>query len=110
MAEYDGHTEEHGLPEHASEKPGSDAPRALEYVKVIVVTVLVALFLKTFVVEAYRIPTGSMENTLLVGDFLIVNKLAYGFRTPSRVPLTNVAMPTLRIPTGGRVHRGDVVV
>jgi signal peptidase I len=110
MAEYDGYTEEQVSPGHVSEKPGSDAPRALEYVKVIVVTVLVALFLKTFVVEAYRIPTGSMENTLLVGDFLIVNKLAYGFRTPSRVPLTNVAMPTLRISMWGRVHRGDVVV
>lgn len=96
--------------ERGSNNPGDRWPHYLEIVKVVVVTVLVALLLKTFVVEAYRIPSGSMENTLLVGDFLIVNKLAYGFRTPSRVPLTNVAMPILRIPLGGRVHRGDVVV
>jgi signal peptidase I len=82
----------------------------LEYVKVILVTILVALFLKTFVVEAYQIPSGSMENTLLVGDYLIVNKLAYGFRTPTHVPFTNLAMPSLTMPLFNRVHRGDVVV
>ncbi len=81
-----------------------------EYLKVIGVTLLIALFLKTFVVEAFRIPTGSMENTLLVGDFLIVNKIAYGLRTPKYLPLTNVAMPTLTVPFIGHVHRGDVVV
>jgi signal peptidase I len=110
MAENDGHTEEQVQLEQSSDIPPKGGARPLDYVKVIVVTVLVALVLKTFVVEAYRIPTGSMENTLLVGDFLIVNKLAYGFRTPSRVPLTNMAMPTVKIPLWGRVHRGDVVV
>jgi len=110
MAEPEAHTEGQFQPEQESIAPQNHRTRTLEYVKVIVVTVLVALFLKTFIVEAYRIPSGSMENTLLVGDFLLVNKLAYGFRTPSRVPLTNVAMPTLNIPLWGSIHRGDVVV
>ncbi len=110
MAEPEAHTEEQIQPAQASNNASNRRTHFLEYVKVIVATVLVALFLKTFIVEAYRIPSGSMENTLLVGDFLLVSKLAYGFRTPSRVPLTNVAMPTLKIPLWGRVHRGDVVV
>ena len=110
MADSSPHTGEHHEPGLESTVGQVQGPRYREYIKVIIATVLVALFLKTFVVEAYRIPTGSMENTLLVGDFLIVNKLAYGFRTPSRVPFTNAAMPTVRLPVCGHVHRGDVVV
>jgi len=110
MAGSSPHTEEQTQPDRESASLQTNRPRLAEYVKVIIVTILVAFFLKIFVIEAYRIPTGSMENTLLVGDFLVVNKLAYGFRTPSRVPFTNVAMPTLRLPIFGSVHRGDVVV
>lgn len=51
--------------------------------------------------EAFKIPTGSMEGTLLVGDFLLVNKAVYG----SRIPGTDVHLPSLREP-----RRGDVVV
>jgi signal peptidase I len=110
MAEKATHTEDQVQSEPESSIPRSRRSHYLEYVKVIVATILVALFLKVFVVEAYRIPSGSMENTLLVGDFLIVNKLAYGFRTPSRLPLTNMAMQTLKIPLWSHVRRGDVVV
>jgi signal peptidase I len=110
MAERSADTGEQDRPEQESPDLRSDGLHYLEFVKVVAMTVLVALILKTFVVEAYRIPSGSMENTLLVGDFLIVNKLAYGIRTPSHVPFTNVAMPTLRMPLFGYVRRGNVVV
>lgn len=68
-----------------------------------VFTVSVALFfaLRTFVVEAFKIPSGSMERTLLVGDFLLVNKVVYG----AEVPLVNRRLPALRTP-----QRGDVIV
>jgi signal peptidase I len=84
--------------------------RAASFVRTILFTILVAFLLKTFVVEAFRIPSGSMENTLLVGDFLLVNKLAYGLKTPRYVPLTNLAIPSLTLPAFGSVKRGDVVV
>ncbi len=84
--------------------------RVLDYIKTILFTLLIALMLKTFVVEAFRIPSGSMENTLLVGDFLLVNKLAYGLRTPRYVPLTNVAIPSIALPALKSVQRGDVIV
>lgn len=62
---------------------------------------LVFLAIRIFLVEAYRIPSGSMIPTLLVGDWLFVNKLAYG----PHVPFTDVSLPGYRTP-----RRGDVVV
>jgi len=68
----------------------------MEYGKTVLVTLLIALVIKAFVVEAFRIPSGSMENTLLVGDFLLVNKLAYGIRTPHRGDVVVFEFPGIR--------------
>lgn len=84
--------------------------RAVSFFKTLLLTILVAFVLKLFVVEAFRIPSGSMENTLLVGDFLLVNKLAYGVKTPRYLPLTNVAIPSVTVPLFRSVRHGDVVV
>lgn len=84
--------------------------RLLSFLKTLLFAFVIALLLRTFVIEAFRIPSGSMENTLLVGDFLLVNKLAYGLKTPRYIPLTNVAIPSFRLPFWGEVRRGDVVV
>jgi signal peptidase I len=72
-----------------------------EWAKVFQIAFLLFLVLKTFLLEAYKIPSGSMEHTLLVGDFLLVNKLVYG----AEVPFTGRRLPRLRAP-----QRGDVVV
>lgn len=72
-----------------------------DWAKVFPAAVLLFLVLRTFFVEAYKIPSGSMERTLLVGDFLLVNKLVYG----AGIPFTGRRMPAVRMP---RV--GDVVV
>jgi hypothetical protein len=79
-----------------------DRPRPskfVEYFDALLFACIVALFLKIFIVEAYRIPTGSMEETLLVGDFLLVNKFIYGATTPRNVPFTEIRMPFLQIPS-----------
>lgn len=70
---------------------------------------LIAIGIRSFFVEAFRIPTGSMKNSLLVGDYLFVNKLAYSFKTPKYLPFTNLKIPNFGINTFD-VKRGDVVV
>lgn len=94
----------------ASEVNPSQRRGAREYVRTVLITLVAALFLKTFIIEAFRIPSASMEKTLLVGDFLMVNKFAYGFRTPRFVPLTNIAIPSLSLPSFKKIERGDIVV
>ena len=74
---------------------------ALGWVKSIVVALLVWFALSTFLVKAFRISSGSMERTLLVGDFLFVNKALYG----AEVPLLGKHLPAVREP-----RRGDIVV
>jgi signal peptidase I len=72
-----------------------------EWTKIFQVSVLLFLLIRTFFVEAFKIPSGSMEGTLLVGDFLLVNKLVYG----AEVPFTHKRLPRLREP-----ERGDIMV
>lgn len=77
-------------------------PVWLEYGKAILTAVLLALVIRTFGVQAFRIPSPSMEDTLLVGDHLFVSKFLYG----AEVPFTGgVRLPGLRDP-----ERGDVIV
>ncbi len=72
-----------------------------EYAEVIIVSLLLAFFVRALVVQAFRIPTGSMEKTLLVGDYLLVNKFLYG----AKIPFVDVRLPAIRQP-----NRGDIVV
>ena len=76
-------------------------PKSLlrEYTEAIVYAILLTVVLRTFVLQAFRIPSESMLNTLLVGDFLFVNKLDYG----PRLPLTDVRLPGFRHPLPGDV-------
>ena len=73
----------------------------VDQVVTLVIAVAIALAIRHFLVEPFRIPSGSMYPTLLVGDHLFVNKLAYG----PRIPLTDVRLPGWREP-----ERGDVIV
>lgn len=75
--------------------------KLMEWVKAIVWTVVAWLLLTTFVVQAYRIPSPSMERTLMVGDVLFVNKFLYG----AKIPLVDVHTPAIREP-----RRDDIVV
>jgi signal peptidase I len=72
-----------------------------EYFESIVIAVILALFIRTFVVQAFKIPTGSMENNLLIGDHLLVNKFIFG---PSETRLERAILPM------GTIKRGDVIV
>jgi signal peptidase I len=84
--------------------------KSKEYFDALLFAALVAFFLKVFFLEAFRIPTGSMENTLLVGDFLLVNKFVYGATTPRNIPFTDTRIPYFRLPPFNEPKKGDVVV
>lgn len=110
----------------------SDVPRIrktalAEWTEAIVFAVVAATLIRFFVMEAYTIPTPSMENSLLVGDFLFVSKFHYGSRTPKtplQLPLTHqkiwftnipsyldwIQLPQYRLPGLTTIQRGDVVV
>lgn len=81
-----------------------------EYFDALLFAAIIAVILKLFVIEAYRIPTGSMEETLLIGDFLLVNKFVYGITTPRTLPFTDIKIPYFRLPAFGEPRKGDVVV
>lgn len=81
-----------------------------EYVEAILVALVAAMILRIFVIQAFRIPTGSMKDTLLVGDFLLVNKFIYGVRTPDRIPLVNIKIPYFRLPAFKEPKPGDIIV
>ena len=89
-----------------AQSPGSDATpyrksTAREYFESICVAVILALFVRTFVVQAFKIPTGSMENNLLIGDHLLVNKFVFA---PTLSPLEAALLPI------DPIRRGDVIV
>ncbi len=73
--------------------------------------VLVAfLFLNSFVLASFEVPTGSMENEIMAGDFLFVNKFLYGGSTPRTIPFTNIRLPWFRVPAFRGVEHSDVIV
>jgi signal peptidase I len=82
-------------------RPAFKKSVAREYLESIVVAVILALFIRTFAVQAFKIPTGSMEPNLLIGDHLLVNKLVY---SPSFGPLEQTLLAKRPI------ERGHVVV
>jgi len=67
-------------------------------------------FLNSFVLASFEVPTGSMENEIMAGDFLFVNKFIYGGTTPRTIPFTNIRIPWFRVPALRDVERGDVIV
>lgn len=72
-----------------------------ENIEAILVAVVLALIIRTFVVQAFKIPSGSMKNTLLIGDHILVNKFTYGIKIPF---LKKTLVPI------GEPERGDIVV
>ncbi len=82
----------------------------LEFIKNLLFAVIAALIIKTFLIETSRVPTGSMEKTIMVGDFLFVNKFIYGSSSPRNIPFTNIELPYFQLPAVRNPEHGDIVV
>lgn len=72
-----------------------------EWIESIIVAFLLAMVIRAFAVQAFKIPTGSMDPTLKIGDLILVNKFIYG----AKIPFTELRLPAFRHP-----KRGDVIV
>ncbi len=113
--------------EETEEKPVQNKSVVREWVDAIVFAVIAATIIRWLFLEAFTIPTPSMEKSLLVGDFLFVSKMHYGARTPKtplQLPLTHqtiwgttipsyvdwIQLPQYRLPGFSRIKKNDVVV
>jgi signal peptidase I len=81
--------------------PLKEKSRLRENIEAVLIAVLLALFIRTFVVQAFKIPSGSMKDTLLIGDHILVNKFIYGVKLPI---LRKVIIPVKE------PQRGDIIV
>jgi signal peptidase I len=81
-----------------------------EFIESLLFAGIAAFFIITFIVQNTRIPTGSMEDTILVGDFVLVNKFIFGSQSPKYIPFTQIEIPHFRLPTLREPHNKDIVV
>ena len=99
---------------------GKDAPKGknsiMETLKSLGFALVAVIILNSFVLASFQVPTGSMENTVMAGDFLFVNKFIYGGTTPPTVPIIGILfgkeieLPYVRTPGFSDVDKGDVIV
>ena len=83
---------------------------AREYTEAIFIALLLALFIRTFFVQAFKIPSGSMKETLLIGDHILVSKFAYGTHIPNEIPFLNIKLFDDIIFFPKQPERGDIIV
>jgi signal peptidase I len=88
-------------PSEAKSAPIPSKSKVRENIEALVIAIILALIIRTFVIQAFKIPSGSMKNTLLVGDYILVNKFIYGVK----LPFTDITIVPIKDP-----KRGDVIV
>lgn len=82
----------------------------VEFLKSAILVIAVSFFVRSTVVQAYHVTSGSMENTILTGDFVIADKLTYGTQIPDRLPFLETKMPSFRLPGFSSPVSGDLVI
>ena len=81
-----------------------------EYAEAIFIALLLALFIRTFILQAFKIPSGSMEKTLLIGDHILVSKFAYGIHIPNEIPFLDIKLFDDIILSQEVPKRGEIIV
>jgi signal peptidase I len=80
------------------------------FIRDLVYAAVAVLIINSFLLASFEVPTGSMEDTVKIGDRLFVNKFIYGGVTPYTIPLTSIRIPHFRVPGFRSVRQGDVIV
>ncbi|GMU95682.1 MULTISPECIES: signal peptidase I [Ignavibacterium] len=91
-------------------EPQTPAEKIKEFFRQLFYAAIAAFFIITFIIQNTRIPTGSMEDTILVGDFVLVNKFIYGSSSPRYIPFTEVPLPYFTLPAIKDPKPTDIVV
>jgi signal peptidase I len=81
-----------------------------EYIEAILIALLLALLIRTFIVQAFKIPSGSMKTTLLIGDHILVSKFSYGTHIPNELPFINIKLFDDIVLFPRVPKRGDIIV
>ena len=84
--------------------------RLRESAKSVLAALFLVILIRATLVQAYHIPSGSMEDTLFEGDYLLSDKLTFGTQIPDRLPILNVKLPSLRMPGLRDPGPGDLVI
>lgn len=92
------------------QKQQTPAQQIWSWVKTIVGAVIVVMFINGLFVASFVVPTGSMENTVMTGDFLFVNEFVFGPSTPQLIPFLNIPLPYYQFPAPRQPKQGDVIV
>ena len=96
--------------EEELKKKKTKKEKTIEFFESLLFAGIAAFFIITFVIQNTRIPTGSMEDTILVGDFVLVNKFIYGSSSPKYIPFTEIELPFFRLPAFREPMPKDIVV
>lgn len=91
-------------------QPKTFGEKVKEFFKQLAFAAVAAFFIITFIIQNTRIPTGSMEDTILVGDFVLVNKFIYGSSSPKYIPFTEIELPYFTLPAFKDPKPKDIVV
>ena len=91
-------------------KPETPTEKFWSWVKTIFWAIVVVMIINGIAIASFVVPTGSMENTVMTGDFLFVNKFIYGPTTPQVVPFFNIPLPFYKFPAPKDPAKGDVIV
>ena len=98
---------------HDAADKEAEAPKksiAREYTEAILIALLLALLIRTFIIQAFKIPSGSMESTLLIGDHILVSKFSYGTHIPNEIPFLDIKLFDDIVLFSKVPQRGDIIV
>jgi len=91
-------------------QPMTVQDHVISWVKTIVTSLLIVMVVNGLLIASFVVPTGSMENEVMAGDFLFVNKFIYGGSSPQTIPFLDIPLPYFRLPGLRDPEKGDVIV
>ncbi|HSW55639.1 MAG TPA: signal peptidase I [Ignavibacteriaceae bacterium] len=89
---------------------GNFFKKLFKFFKILFLVAIIALIIKAFAIDAFQIPSSSMENTLQPGDFILANKFAYNIATPREIPIADIHIPQYKLFEVGKPEINDVII